>query len=71
MAAPDTIDPDDDARDGILFRFWIRAASFPGGWPHRLMVLFEEESIAAGHVTHAAYRRALMRLAVEKGVNLP
>ena len=24
---------DDDYLDGVLFRFWIRAASYPGGWP--------------------------------------
>jgi hypothetical protein len=64
-------DPDDDARDGILFRFWIRAGSYPEGWPGRLAELFREESARDGRVTPASYRRALMRLSDEKGVNLP
>ena len=64
-------DPDDDDRDGILFRFWIRAASYPGGWPNRLMTLIHEEVTKEGNATPAAYRRALMMLANEKGVNLP
>lgn len=63
--------PDDDDLDGVLFRFWIRAASYPGGWPGRLNELFNEEMMTDGHVTPASYRRALMRLAIEKGVNLP
>ena len=64
-------DDEDDTRDGMLFRFWIRAGSFPGGWPGRLSQLFHEETEKDGHVTPASYRRALMRLAAEKGVNLP
>jgi len=61
----------DDERDGVLFRFWCRAASYPGGWPSRLMGLMHEEIMKDGHATPASYRRALMRLAEEKGVNLP
>lgn len=56
---------DDDDLDGVLFRFWIRAASFPHGWP----------SDVAKALTHcgtpAEYRKALVELAKEKGVNLP
>ncbi len=66
-----TFDADDDARDGVLFRFWIRAASYPGGWPGRLAMLIQEELAAETHATPAGYRRALTRLAAEKGVNLP
>jgi hypothetical protein len=62
---------DDDMRDGILFRLWVRAASYPGGWPSRLSQLIQEETTAEGHASPATYRRALMRLAAEKGVNLP
>jgi hypothetical protein len=55
----------DDYLDGVLFRFWIRAASYPGGWPGDL-------SKALTHcLTTADYRAALMKLAQEKGVNLP
>ncbi|MGB3833751.1 MAG: hypothetical protein WA975_18020 [Mesorhizobium sp.] len=64
-------DADDDMRDGILFRLWVRVASYPGGWPSRLSQLIQEETTAEGRATPAAYRRALMRLADEKGVNLP
>lgn len=63
--------PEDDDLDGVLFRFWIRAAAYPGGWPGRLNELFSEEMKADGHATPSSYRRALMRLAIEKGVNLP
>lgn len=63
--------PEDDDLDGVLFRFWIRAASYPGGWPGRLMEIMSEEIKGEGNATPAAYRRALMRLAQEKGVNLP
>ncbi|KAB2752309.1 hypothetical protein [Brucella anthropi] len=56
---------DDDSRDGILFRFWIRAASYPGGFPAALM-----RALKDCH-TPADYRRALNDLAKEKGVNLP
>lgn len=64
-------DADHDARDGVLFRFWIRAASYPGGWPSDLMRVMAEEIKAEDQATPAAYRRALMRLAKEKGINLP
>lgn len=66
-----TFDDTDDYRDGVLFRFWIRAASYPGGWPSRLAQLIQEEVTTEKHASPAAYRRALMRLAAEKGVNLP
>ena len=63
---------DDDARDGILFRFWIRAASWPGGWPMRLMQTIQEHSPKNGeNMQPKHYRAALMALAKEKGVNLP
>jgi len=65
------IDDEDDTRDGILFRFWIVAASYPGGWPSRLAKLIEEETRKDGLAKPASYRRALLRLANEKGVNLP
>lgn len=64
-------DPDDDALDGVLFRFWIRAASYPGGWPLELIRVIDREVKAEGNATPAAYRRALLALAKEKGVNLP
>lgn len=55
-------DFDDDARDGVLFRFWIRAASeFPG-----------ETARAIAHATTPAeYRQALTELAKGKRINLP
>lgn len=56
---------DDDSRDGILFRFWIRAASWPGGFPSELL-----GAIIDCH-TPADYRRELLALAKAKGVNLP
>jgi hypothetical protein len=65
------IDPEDDALDGVLFRFWIRAASYPGGWPSLLAATIEKEIKAEGHATLAAYRRALLAVAKAKGVNLP
>lgn len=66
-------DLEDDARDGVLFRFWIRAASYPGGWPLRLMQVIEENSPkpGEGNMQPKHYRAALMQLAKEKGVNLP
>lgn len=67
----DEFDPEDDDRDGVLFRFWVRAASYPGGWPGRLCTLLDDEAKKAGHQTPASVRRALMTLAQEKGVNLP
>lgn len=67
----DKFDADDDALDGVLFRFWIRAASYPGGWPSALVAVIEKEIRAEGHASPAAYRRALMALAKDKGVNLP
>lgn len=61
----DGMDYDDDSRDGVLFRFWIRAASYPGGFPAALM-----RALKDCH-TPADYRRALTELAKDKGVNLP
>ena len=57
--------PIDDEMDGILFRFWVRAASYPGGWP--------SEVASALRACHNAdeYRAALVNLANSKGVNLP
>jgi hypothetical protein len=60
-----------DERDGVLFRFWCRAASYPGGWPGELSQLFHQEFAREGHATPEGYRRALFRLAEMKGVNLP
>ena len=55
----------DDELDGVLFRFWIRAASYPGGWP-------ADTAKALGPCTTPdEYRSALMKLAADKGVNLP
>jgi hypothetical protein len=55
----------DDDLDGVLFRFWIRAASYPGGWPSAVAAAL---SLCK---TPAEYRAALIKLAQEKGVNLP
>lgn len=55
----------DDTRDGLLFRFWIRAASYPAGWPSVTM------RALSPCVTPEDYRAALMKLARDKGVNLP
>lgn len=63
--------PIDDELDVVLFRFWIRAASYPGGWPHRLSQVFAENIPKSGNVQSQHYRAALMQLAKEKGVNLP
>jgi hypothetical protein len=55
----------DDDLDGVLFRFWIRAASYPDGWPGDLAKAIQSCR------TPDQYRSALMKLASEKGVNLP
>jgi hypothetical protein len=55
-------DEDDDIRDAMLFRFWVRAGSeFPG------------ETAVAIAACHSAddYRAALTVLARRKGINLP
>jgi hypothetical protein len=57
--------PVDDELDGVLFRFWIRAATYPGGWPADLA-----KALAKCHSVDD-YRAALMLLANAKGVNLP
>jgi hypothetical protein len=62
---------DNDDIDGVLFRFWCRAASFPGGWPSELQELFAQASEGGRHMTPAGYRWALRTLAERKGVNLP
>ena len=66
-------DFNDDDRDGVLFRFWIRAASYPGGWPGELMKAFADHGPkpGEGNMTPSHYRAALMALAKKKGVNLP
>lgn len=62
---PRLFDFDSDELDGVLFRFWIRAASYPGGWPTEL-------ARELYHCTTPAdYRKALVSLAKAKGVNLP
>ncbi len=59
---PDDLDFDDDAHDGVLFRFWIRGASeFPG----------ELAAAITRCKTPAEYRRALIGVAKAKGINLP
>lgn len=65
------IDYEDDALDGVLFRFWCRAASYPGGWPSAVAKAIQNEQAAEGYGSPSTYRRALMKLAHEKGVNLP
>ena len=72
VMAMSEIDLDDDTRDGILFRLWIKAGSYPGGWPGRLMELFHEHGPKNGdNLQPRHYRAALMALAKEKGINLP
>ena len=65
------MDLENDDIDGVLFRFWIRAASYPGGWPGRLCEVIQENVPDKGNVQPKHYRAALMQLAKEKGVNLP
>jgi hypothetical protein len=55
----------DDTRDGMLFRFWIKAGSYPGGYPAETMAAIEHCR------TPEQYRVALTELAIKKGVNLP
>lgn len=55
----------DDELDGVLFRFWIRAASYPSGWPSDLMFALKECK------TPDQYRSALLALAETKGINIP
>ena len=55
-------DADDDSRDGVLFRLWIRlAASHPGTVAKHLAPCLSESD----------YRRALIQLAREFKINLP
>lgn len=57
---------DDDIRDAILFRFWIRAASAPPyGFPDDTAKALEKCIIPDD------YREALKKIAKEKGINLP
>ena len=65
MTFEERFDPDDDYLDGVLFRFWIRASSYPGGYPGEVM-----RALIDCH-TPSEYRAALYELAREKGVNLP
>ena len=58
-------DWEDDYRDGVLFRFWIRMASYPEGSPIKLA------KALGSAVTPADYRKALTELAAREGVNLP
>lgn len=53
---------DDDIRDAMLFRFWIRAAE---SWPG------ETANILAQCHSAEDYRAALTLLANRHGVNLP
>lgn len=69
--AQPVMDDEDDALDGVLFRFWCRAASYPGGWPSAVAKAIQIEQATEGYGSPATYRRALMKLAHEKGVNLP
>ena len=63
---------DDDIRDGILFRLWCQAASYPGGSPMRLIGLIQDHSPKNGESMQPKhYRAALMAYAAEKGINLP
>lgn len=55
----------DDALDGVLFRFWVRAASFPFGFPAAVAEALKDCK------TPDDYRRALSALAKRKGINLP
>lgn len=59
------VDYERDELDGVLFRFWIRAASYPGGWPMDLMRALRDCK------TPEDYRKALLDLAQSKGANLP
>ena len=61
----------DDTRDGILFRLWCRAASYPGGRPSLLAKMIDDECKVSGRGDPPAYRRALLRYAEEEGINLP
>ena len=64
MTAP--FDPDDDTRDGILFRFWIKMAlPPPDGSPSQIAMAI------MSCITPSDYRTALTELAVKRGVNLP
>jgi hypothetical protein len=64
-------DTDDDTRDGMLFRLWCKAASYPGGRPSRLNRLIQKHSPAQGNMQPQHYRAALMEYAQEEGINLP
>lgn len=65
-------DWEDDYRDGVLFRFWVRMASYPGGSPIKLMEAFSNmRGDDPGNITPAHYRKALTELAIREGVNLP
>ena len=56
---------EDDYRDGVLFRFWIRMITYPGGSPIKVA-----KALAPCH-TVEEFRKALTDLAIAEGVNLP
>jgi len=65
-------DPHNNDLDGVLFRFWCRAASYPGGWPSELMKAIQKHSPKGPeNMQPHHYRAALMELAQAKGVNFP
>jgi hypothetical protein len=65
------MDYESDERDGVLFRFWIRMASYPGGSPLKLIKAFGNMRQDGGHITPADYRKALTELAIQERINLP
>jgi hypothetical protein len=56
------MNPDDDTRDGMLFRLWIKMATVR---PSRVAVAL------ARCLTEDDYREALLKLAREERINLP
>jgi hypothetical protein len=58
-------DYESDERDGALFRFWIRMASYPEGSPMKLTNALNRCTVPAD------YRRALTELAIKERINLP
>jgi hypothetical protein len=61
----EAVSDDDDIRDAMLFRFWCKGASYPGGYPAELGQAIH------GCKTPDEFRKALTDLARKKGVNLP
>lgn len=56
---------DEDIRDAMLFRFWCKMATYPGGKPSRMAKALENCH------TVEDYRAALTLVAKEEGLNLP